>query len=425
MMNRTMNCARVICLYVSICLMTISAMGQDLFEEAPWTLSGGLGKIFFEGDEEVEDGEFAFLKLGYDFNPRWTIEYDLSYMPVLNNREFPNEPERFALTDDTWAIRLAGDLLFHLRKSVDDLHWDPYLSGGIGLIHFGDAVDSGQDEVFVTAGGGLFYHFNDEWAIRSDARWIIAGADTEVNVMVTAGINWRWGADVPASYSVSGGEIDSDQDGLPDSHEADIGTDPFDPDTDDDGLTDGQEVLEYNTNPLNPDTDLDALKDGAEVFTYQTDPLDRDTDEGGVADGHEVIEDYTDPLDPSDDLKLYTLNIEFDYNKSHIRSKDYDELDIIVKVLTRDPEATARVEGHADKRKKSSRKYNLKLSKRRAKAIVGYLIDVGGIDASRLTYEGYGFDRPLAPNDTEENMQKNRRTEIYIRPGNQNSTDQE
>ncbi len=48
-----------------------------------------------------------------------------------------------------------------------------------------------------------------------------------------------------------------------------------------------------------------------------------------------------------------------------------------------------------------------------------YLVQTGGIEAGRLTTEGYGFDRPLAPNDTEEHMQKNRRTEVYIRNGDQ------
>ena len=45
-----------------------------------------------------------------------------------------------------------------------------------------------------------------------------------------------------------------------------------------------------------------------------------------------------------------------------------------------------------------------------------YLIKAGGIGASRLSAKGCGFDVPVAPNDTEANMQKNRRTEIYITP---------
>jgi hypothetical protein len=51
--------------------------------------------------------------------------------------------------------------------------------------------------------------------------------------------------------------------------------------------------------------------------------------------------------------------------------------------------------------------------------VLEHLATVGGIDRSRLTSVGYGFTRPVAPNDTEANMQKNRRTEIYIRPSGQ------
>jgi outer membrane protein OmpA-like peptidoglycan-associated protein len=269
----------------------------------------------------------------------------------------------------------------------------------------------------VCGGGGLFYHFNDEWAVRLDARGVLAGTDTELNWLLSGGINWRWGARLPVVYEVQGGEIDSDGDGLFDAFEVELGTDPYDPDTDGDGLLDGEEVNIQHTDPLNPDTDWDALKDGAEVLTYETNPLEPDTDLGGVLDGHEVIEDQTDPLDPSDDLQLYTLNLEFDYDKANIRPQYYEELDVIAKVLQRDPGATARVEGHADKRPTSSREYNIQLSERRARAVMDYLVDVGGIAPDRLTCKGYGFERPIAPNDTEENMQKNRRTEIYIRPG--------
>jgi outer membrane protein OmpA-like peptidoglycan-associated protein len=269
------------------------------------------------------------------------------------------------------------------------------------------------------AGAGFFYHLNDSWAISGDFRTGVFKEDTEFNAILTAGVVYRFGANIPPSYAVSGGDIDSDGDGLLDSEEVQLGTDPYDPDTDKDGLTDGEEVKKYHTDPLNPDSDWDGLKDGAEVLTYKTDPINRDTDGGGVADGHEVIEDNTNPLDPKDDLKLFTLNIEFDYDKAVLKPQYFDKLDVIVKVLQRDPGATARIEGHADKRKTSDHNYNVKLSERRAKAVLDYLVEVGGIDRVRLTYKGYGFTRPVAPNDTEENMQKNRRTEIYIRGSHQ------
>ena len=59
--------------------------------------------------------------------------------------------------------------------------------------------------------------------------------------------------------------VDSDKDGLPDELEDDIGTNPYDADTDDDGVSDGDEVLVYGTNPLMPDSDFDGLPDGLEL----------------------------------------------------------------------------------------------------------------------------------------------------------------
>lgn len=59
--------------------------------------------------------------------------------------------------------------------------------------------------------------------------------------------------------------IDTDKDGLPDTREAQLGTDPNNPDTDADGLFDKEEVDVYHTNPLNSDTDGDTFPDGSEV----------------------------------------------------------------------------------------------------------------------------------------------------------------
>jgi hypothetical protein len=52
---------------------------------------------------------------------------------------------------------------------------------------------------------------------------------------------------------------------LTDQEEIELGTDPFSPDTDKDGLTDKEEVLLWHTDPKNPDTDGDSYLDGEEV----------------------------------------------------------------------------------------------------------------------------------------------------------------
>ena len=65
---------------------------------------------------------------------------------------------------------------------------------------------------------------------------------------------------------------DIDGDGLSNIQEAALGTDPRNPDTDGDGLTDGAEVNTYHTNPLLRDTDGDGLTDWQEVMLYGTNP---------------------------------------------------------------------------------------------------------------------------------------------------------
>lgn len=59
--------------------------------------------------------------------------------------------------------------------------------------------------------------------------------------------------------------VDSDSDDLTDSEEASLGTDPNNPDSDGDGLRDGDEVVRYKTDPTNNDTDGDGFLDGVEV----------------------------------------------------------------------------------------------------------------------------------------------------------------
>ncbi len=90
---------------------------------------------------------------------------------------------------------------------------------------------------------------------------------------------------------------DPDGDGLDHAGEFARGTSPVNPDTDGDGLTDGDEVNVYLTDPLDPDSDGDGLPDGDEVQTHGTNPLLADSDGDGYDDATEIAHG-TDPLDP-------------------------------------------------------------------------------------------------------------------------------
>lgn len=60
-------------------------------------------------------------------------------------------------------------------------------------------------------------------------------------------------------------QVDKDLDGLSDEEEKKLGSDPNNPDTDGDGLLDGDEVKFYKSDPIKADTDGDSFKDGYEV----------------------------------------------------------------------------------------------------------------------------------------------------------------
>ncbi len=84
------------------------------------------------------------------------------------------------------------------------------------------------------------------------------------------------------------GDLDGDL--LPNSREEVLGTNPYDPDTDGDGLTDFEEVITYLTDPRKTDTDSDGLNDYVEVVKYRSNPLLADTDGDGLLDAQEVLD---------------------------------------------------------------------------------------------------------------------------------------
>jgi hypothetical protein len=93
--------------------------------------------------------------------------------------------------------------------------------------------------------------------------------------------------------------VDTDKDGLDDAKEKALGTNPFAPDSDGDGLLDGAEVNQWGTDPLAWDMDGDTLSDGQEV-SAGTDPKKADTDGDGADDASELAIGL-DPKKPDSD----------------------------------------------------------------------------------------------------------------------------
>jgi len=109
------------------------------------------------------------------------------------------------------------------------------------------------------------------------------------------------------------------------------------------------------------------------------------------------------------------LNIEFDFAKSVVKKKYHDNIKKVADFMQQYPDTHVVIEGHTDNVDVfHDPNNNIKLSQARADSVRQYLIDKFGIDASRITAVGYGPNRPVAANDTEEGRQKNRRVEAVI-----------
>ncbi|MDX2055273.1 MAG: OmpA family protein [Polyangiaceae bacterium] len=100
--------------------------------------------------------------------------------------------------------------------------------------------------------------------------------------------------------------------------------------------------------------------------------------------------------------------VNFDTAKATIRPESFARLESVVEYMTHKKSSRIQISGHTDNVGKP--KNNKDLSEKRAQACRDYLVSKG-IDASRIEAVGYGDERPIAPNDTEEGRQKNRRIE--------------
>ncbi|WP_026351221.1 OmpA family protein [Hymenobacter aerophilus] len=118
---------------------------------------------------------------------------------------------------------------------------------------------------------------------------------------------------------------------------------------------------------------------------------------------------YLDPVGTGRSVVLN--NLFFDVGQYELKPKSRTELNRLVSFMKQYPAIQVEVSGHTDDI--GSDDDNLVLSQNRAKSVYRYLLSQG-VEAARLRFKGYGEARPLAPNDSEENRQQNRRIELRI-----------
>nr|QAT78170.1 TraB [Hyalangium minutum] len=181
--------------------------------------------------------------------------------------------------------------------------------------------------------------------------------------------------------------------------------------------------------PPPPDTDGDGVSDDKDVCPKEPGLLDRggcpirDADGDGVEDSVDRCPNVAAgpggkngcPMARIAGNKILILEpVNFATDQDVILSESFPVLEEVSQVLKTHPEIQlVLIEGHTDSR--AGETYNLDLSKRRAASVRTYL-EEGGVEPERLCSQGFGQSRPVAENDNEEGMARNRRVEFTILP---------
>jgi len=107
--------------------------------------------------------------------------------------------------------------------------------------------------------------------------------------------------------------------------------------------------------------------------------------------------------------KIVLRNVFFDVDKASLTKESEGELNKLLEVLQQNPSVAIEISGHTDS--DGDAQHNLVLSEQRAQSVNDYLVGKG-IAKERMRFKGYGELKPVANNDSPENKQLNRRTEI-------------
>ncbi|MGP5229891.1 OmpA family protein [Psychrobacter celer] len=354
------------------------ANGTEWLDEPRGNDNGGVAQ---------ESGLYTGAALGIELTP--STQFQVEYGVTNTNGEASEDSAVSGVNRfDVEQTMLSGNFLIGTEEftGYTDNAFKPYVLVGAGQSKIevenqeqyvnsnGDVVEAGTEvaeskDTIGNLGLGAMYRINDALSLRGEAR-AIHNFDN----------NWWEGMALAGLEVVLGGHL-APTVAVPPMQEPVVDNTPVvvvdDLDSDGDGVPDSIDAC--------PDTPMNVVVDerGCPV-----------------------------PVDITDELKM-ELRVFFDNDKSTIKNQYKPEIAKVAEKMREYPNSTARVEGHASKTGPSAR-YNQRLSEARAVAVKSMLTNEFGIAPNRLTTVGYGYNNPIAPNDTEEGRAMNRRVYAII-----------
>ena len=433
----------------------VNVSAQD--SDNPWAVGFGVNAVDVRIPSDF--GDYAKDYIGTsDWNilpsiSRVTVDRYLNDGFTLQLAGSLNKIETFRTEDDMdelyWAI--DANVKYDLNNLVGNTGWwDPYVYVGGGYTSLDD-----EGEGMLNAGAGFNVWFNDNLGMNFQTGGKKEFADkVKDHFQHSIGLVFKFGGkdtDGDGVYDkddacpeVAGlkefnGCPDTDGDGIKDSDDAcpevaGLAALNGCPDADGDGIADKDDACptEKGTKANNgcPDADGDGVVDGKDKCPNEAGPaanngcpwpdtdgdgvLDKDDkcpNEAGVASNNGCPEVVI-KEEAVKKLNEFARAIYFNSGKTSFRTGVTGKLDLIAGIMKEYPKANFSIQGHTDS--SGSNTLNQRLSEKRAKAVLDYLITKGGIDSKRLTSAGFGEDYPIADNKTRAGRAENRRVEIKL-----------
>ena len=427
----------------------LSSFGQNDYRKRP-----ALGIHFFLDDfksaADMRNGGLATVLKSKEWHKTGKMNAGLafSYIEGLSNymdfvgtlsASFVNYPVPGKTLVNTNSPLLEGAATVNLKLLTDKYFFDPFITVGAGASKY-----RGYFGAFIPVGVGFQLKITPNTFVLLNSQY---------RVPITSNVAYHFYHSIGVAGVICKKKevvvipppppvinYDRDFDGIPDSTDRCPDTPGLAslkgcPDRDGDGIADIDDkcpdvpgLARYQGCPI-PDRDKDGINDEVDkcpdVFgyaRYQGCPI-PDTDKDGVNDEEDKCINEPGPASNFgcplisetiiNKVNLAAKNVFFATGSAKLLAKSFGPLKTVAQIMKDNPTFKINVEGHTDSVGKHD--MNMTLSNNRAASVATYLKTIGGVDESRISSEGYGPDRPIAPNKLAAGRAKNRRVEMHLR----------
>ncbi|PKN20350.1 MAG: hypothetical protein CVU71_00725 [Deltaproteobacteria bacterium HGW-Deltaproteobacteria-6] len=335
---------------VAILLVTfVVSTGYAQVKAGSVNITPTIGGYWFEGNQDLNQNVSYGLRAGYFFTKYVGLEGFVHYVPTRVN------------TDPGGNINFFGYGAEAIVNILPDGKLVPFLAVGAGGVNYSESAEkineSRRDKIAVDYGAGLKYFLTENIALRGDVRHVIPFDAIHSDMLYTVGVTFAFGG--------------------------------------------AKKVVQAPAAVVE-----EAKPQAAAAPVVESKPA-----PAAPVSAPAVVEEVKRPAAAAPEIiekGRTTLNVLFDTNKAIIKKNSFKDVDNLVSVMKQYPELNVVIEGHTDN--VGSAAYNKKLSQKRANAVKAYMVKKG-IDAKRLTAEGFGLEKPIADNKTKAGKAKNRRVE--------------